>query len=96
MKLYVLGYRGRDAEQDRFIPDGVEVIYSKEPRWRMAHHGLAEAERLNLEQMSVYVGEHHCDFSVEALPEGGFAIVCLSHSGEPVSVRPQHPWGGCG
>lgn len=32
-----------------------------------------------LRTASVSVGTHFCDFSVEELPSGQFAIICASH-----------------
>lgn len=40
----------------------------------------AKIECRYLQETKVHVGEHFCMFSVEQLPEGDFAIVCLSHS----------------
>ena len=91
MKVYVLRY-GPTAKQetgerqkspsDRL--ENTEVEYSREPVWRMPSLRLAKGERDLLCEMQVHVGPHYCEFSVEELPEGDFALVCLSHpDGEP-------------
>lgn len=85
MKVYVLGYRQKDEDKVQppkrpFDPiENVDVQYCKEPDWKIALRELAESELLILCAMRVHVGSHYCEFSVEELPEGAFAIVCLSH-----------------
>jgi hypothetical protein len=85
MKVYVLGYQQKD--EDKVEPpkrpfdhvENVDVQYCKEPEWKIMLRGLAESELRILRDMRVHVGSHYCEFSVEELPEGEFAIVCLSH-----------------
>jgi hypothetical protein len=85
MKVYVRGYQQKDA--DKVQPprrpfervEDVEVEYCKEPDWRIAFRELAESELKILTDMCVHVGSHYCEFAVEELPEGEFAIICPSH-----------------
>jgi hypothetical protein len=85
MKVYVLGYRQKDKDKvqlpkypyDRI--EDVDVQYCKEPDWKIELRELAESELRILRGMRVHVGSHYCEFSVEELPDGAFAIVCLSH-----------------
>jgi hypothetical protein len=85
MKVYVLGYRQKDKDKVQppkrpFDPiEGVEVQYCKEPDWKIETREWAELELRILRDMRVHVGSHYCEFSVEELPDGAFAIVCLSH-----------------
>lgn len=85
MKVYVLGYRQKDA--DKVEPpkrpfervENVDVQYCKEPGWKIGFRELAESELRILREMNVHVGQHYCEFTVEELREGGFAIICPSH-----------------
>jgi|GEM_PF-1856629 hypothetical protein len=85
MKVYVRGYRQKD--KDKVLPpkrpfdpiEDVDVQYCKEPDWKIPLRELAEPELRILRDMRVHVGSHYCEFSVEELPDGAFAIVCLSH-----------------
>ena len=85
MKVYVRGYRQKDADEAQPLKrpveriEDVEVQYCKEPDWRIAFRDLAESESKILTEMRVHVGPHYCEFVVEELPEGKFAIVCPSH-----------------
>ena len=85
MKVYVRGYRQKD--KDKVLPpkrpfdpiEDVDVQYCKEPDWKIPLRELAEPELRILCGMHVHIGLHYCEFSVEELPDGAFAIVCLSH-----------------
>jgi hypothetical protein len=85
MKAYVTGYRSKEkdekqSKESRFEHKGnVDVFFHKDVNWRMQSLEEAKAECQCLRAMKVRVGEHSCDLSVEELPEGDFAIVCLSH-----------------
>ena len=91
MKKYVLGYRPKEKEKESkgrpFEPAGdIEVAYSKEAQWKMPMFYLANIECDILRGMRVHIGSHNCEFSVEELPEGEFAIVCLFHP-DPAAGR---------
>lgn len=92
MKRYVLGYRQKDEDKIEppkrpFEPvENVDVQYSEGPEWKMPFREYAETELRILVGMRVHVGPHYCEFSLEELPEGEFAIACLSHP-EPHSIR---------
>ena len=73
MKAYVVGYESKEGPEN-----DIEVGWDKEPRWTMSVF-KADAERHFLQRKRVHLGEHYCQFSVEALPGGEFSIVCLSH-----------------
>jgi hypothetical protein len=85
MKRYVIGCRQKDEDKIEppkrpFDPVGnVEVQYGDGPDWKMPFREYAETELRTLAEMRIHVGPHYCEFSLEELPEGEFAIVCLSH-----------------
>jgi hypothetical protein len=89
MKRYVLGYRQKDDDKIEppirpFYPvENVDVQYCDGPDWKMPYREHAEMELRILAAMRVHVGPHYCEFSLEELPEGEFAIVCLSHPEPP-------------
>jgi hypothetical protein len=91
MKVYVRGYRQKDADKVQppkrpFEPvEDVEVQYCNELDWKIAFRELAESELRILTGMRVHVGLHYCEFAVEELPEGEFAIICPSHPELPPS-----------
>lgn len=85
MKAYVAGYREKEKEEDKekgrkiASRTEIEVGYSKEPKWTVASREEANYQCRTLRGVDVHVGPHYCEFSVEELPNGEFAIVCLSH-----------------
>ena len=84
MKVYVLGYHTREDSSvpppRAFArPENVDVQYSGTPAWKMASLYEAEAELAALRRMDVRVGSHYCQFEVEPLSEGAFALVCTNH-----------------
>lgn len=84
MKAYVVGYapekkEKRGKEEDLYKPIPTLVQYSKGPEWTMGERARADWECRFLDGLGVRVRDHCCAFSVEVLPEGDFAIVCLSH-----------------
>jgi hypothetical protein len=77
MKVYVTGYQLKELPTHQ---EDIEVGYSKDPpEWRTVSVYEADARRIFLQDKRVQVDGHRCQFSVEELPEGQFAIVCLSH-----------------
>jgi len=58
--------------------NAVEVAYSDAPELKMPAIEAQDQCRY-LRTLRIRVGPHYCDFSVEELPDGGFAIVCLPH-----------------
>jgi len=83
MKVYALRYRQEDDVQPPKRPydpiEDVDVQYSKQPDWKITLRELAAPELRILRNMRVHVGSHYCEFSIEELPDGAFAIFCLSH-----------------
>ncbi len=79
MKRYVHGYWLRDTDPEASRFENLEVAYADDPSWKIPFPHEAEYERGFLENSRVHVGEHYCAFSVEELPEGQFAIVCITH-----------------
>jgi hypothetical protein len=81
MRVYVDDYKPKkriiEGNIIEIYPEH-EVFYSKEPRWKM-RRSEAEAECTTLRNIAVRVGVHVCDFTVEELTTGEFAIVCSSH-----------------
>jgi hypothetical protein len=92
MTVYVVGYRPRklgEIVQGQQLrpsdpPDSV-VAYSRVPgSWVIGDFELANTECRILSGMHVNVGLHYCQFEVETLAEGKFAIACKSHPELPV------------
>jgi hypothetical protein len=88
MKVYVYGYRARtdeeiEAERRKLPPftliEPVIVSYHENPEWRIPLESEAVWRRDELQNALVHVGPHYCEFSIEELPEGDFAIVCAEH-----------------
>jgi hypothetical protein len=81
MKMYVFGW---DTKKDasggyQGPPDNIEVQYSLRPEHIWTSHHLAESDLRNLRNMSVRVGPHQCDFSIEEQPDGNLTVVCAEH-----------------
>jgi hypothetical protein len=84
MSVYVLGYHPEPREkssEERVIPLGHEVEYSDKPELVFDSYNYAEMHCEVLNGMQVHVGQHYCQFEVEKLDDGKFAIVCKSHPG---------------
>jgi hypothetical protein len=85
MTVYVRGYGQKEAKEVQpptrhFQPkEDYWVQYSDHPDWRIAVREIAESDLRILTSMRVRVGDHYCDFAIEELPEGGFAIICPAH-----------------
>lgn len=82
MKVYVDGYKPKkkviEGKQFDSYPEH-EVFYSKEPRWTMDRDTAESEFKIMNNLFRFHVGTHYCNFTVEALADGQFAIVCLSH-----------------
>ena len=88
-KVYVLGYRPKEDEDDKWLPppkpwrvEDYVMGCSAGPEWTFPDRSLAEDELVELRKMGFHFGEHYCDFAVETLDDGEFALVCLSHPAE--------------
>ena len=84
MSVYVLGYHANPREknpEERVNPLGHEVEYSDKPELVFDAPETAGMHCEVLNGMQVYVGEHYCQFEIEKLNDGQFAIVCKSHPG---------------
>lgn len=86
MKVYVAEYGleelekpEKKTEEDLYKPQVTLVRYSGGPEYTIGERDKAVWECQYLERAQVRVGEHCCAFTLEELPEGEFAIVCLSH-----------------
>lgn len=90
MKVYVLGYRTKTDEEveaeRRTLPRYREIedtIVSfgdaPNPKWPMRAISAARMHRDRLQGYQIHVDDHFCSFTVEEIPESGFAIVCLTH-----------------
>lgn len=68
MKAYLLGYK-------------LDVEFGDQPGSdsRYANRELAEGDCRILNRFSLRVANHQCSFAVDALPEGGFGIICICH-----------------
>jgi hypothetical protein len=88
MKAYVL-YYGPDPTFEKEEETAEErearllrppiVQYGSYPGWTLPERHLAEIALLEVNRMGVSVNEHWCEFAVDDLPEGGFAIYCTNH-----------------
>lgn len=92
MKAYVLGYRPMTEEELKPdsgaswrgsgpMPASTLVAYSDKPEWVIPSGDEAEMECKTLNRLNVHVGTHLCNFSVEELPSGEFAVICADHAG---------------
>jgi hypothetical protein len=89
MKVYVRGYdeipeEKRQRPRYPFEPvDTVWVEYSDIAEWKTTLNDVTwRCKELN--GMRVHLGSHYCEFSVEELTDGEFAIVCLHHPDKPL------------
>ncbi|MBZ5511472.1 MAG: hypothetical protein LAN70_09925 [Acidobacteriia bacterium] len=82
MKVYVADYKPQENATEQ-NPTPYNIEYSKRPVWTLEFVRQAESECNNLNSMRVHIGQHYCKFSVEELPEGVFAVVCLTHPDAP-------------
>lgn len=86
MKAYVKGYRPieKGAKRPEDAPeDNNEIFFTRQPEWTPdGEEAKAECKILN-EHMRFHTGSHYCVFSVEELPGGLFAVVCLTHPDWP-------------
>jgi hypothetical protein len=88
MKAYVTYYgpepKASEEETEKEKEDRLArpcvVQFHKTPLWTLPAKDLADVEVTNLQWQRVFVGQHFCRFSVEELPEGKFAVVCLDHT----------------
>jgi hypothetical protein len=69
----------RETHDEREARRTVRVDYCPEPEWKIPTREMAAIELQTLQRMWVYVEGHYCEFSIDELPDGAFAIVCLSH-----------------
>jgi|ERR1700733_3786554 hypothetical protein len=84
-KAYVQGYS--PIPEDKIEPptrpfepvENYVVGYCAEPEWTLPDRPSAEIECGILRRMGVHIGPHYCEFAVESLDNGEFAIVCLTH-----------------
>jgi hypothetical protein len=85
-KVYVTGYRSLEEHEivwpkrpfERVEDTGVG--HSLDPNWwPISERSEAEAECAKLRGFGIHIGTHFCDFAVESLDNGTFAILCLSH-----------------
>ena len=83
MKIYVCGYDQildeKQASRLRIKPRQIVVKYCTDPVPLFNTRLEANMDCAMLRTASVSVGTHFCDFSVEELPSGQFAIICASH-----------------
>lgn len=85
-KVYVTGYR--PLEDPEIVPpkrpseplENIGVGHSLDSGWwSISSRVEAETECSKLRGWKIHVGAHYCDFAVESLEDGKFAIICLSH-----------------
>jgi len=81
---YVQGYdslhearRAKDADGES-ITEWI-IGYSTAPDWRFSTRGEAEVALSDLNEKQFHVGLHYCEFAIQELPEGDFAIACITH-----------------
>jgi hypothetical protein len=85
MKVYVRGYgplREDETPPQRYPFEPKEnygVEYRPTPDdWTMSTRDEAEMHCRDLTRLQAHVGPHYCEFSVQELPEGAFAIASLA------------------
>lgn len=82
MTMYLYGYKSTpEAEQPRdpHRPwDNVDVCYTPDPQYTWPLE-WATIHCKEINGMRAHVGEHYCQFEVEEVQEGKFAIVCKTH-----------------
>jgi hypothetical protein len=71
MPAYVFRYSTKDG------PMKVEFTYV--PDWKIVSREAAYQHFAALRSHGLYLKEHHCDFAVEELADGTFAIACTTH-----------------
>ena len=79
MKRYVQGFVEllmKEGLQDNW--QDYDVDYGESPTWIMPKNE-AEIECARLGGWKVHVGEHFCEFAVEALTPSEFTVVCVNH-----------------
>jgi hypothetical protein len=89
MKSYVCYYGPEPKLSDEETQEQKEkrlarpliVQFTKDPHWTLPAKEQAESERFILQRQGVFAGEHFCEFAVEELPDGKFAIFCPNHPG---------------
>jgi hypothetical protein len=76
VKVYVRSFRPLDLK-----PGGIEceIFYTTQPEWKITTLWYAETKCGILHGLRCGVGSHLCQFSVEELDSGRYAIVCESH-----------------
>ena len=85
MKAYVADYKPEENVPEQ-NPTPYDIKYSKQPVWTMEFVRQAESQCNDLNSMRAHIGQHYCKFSVEELPEGKFAIVCLTQPDAPKTI----------
>lgn len=76
MKTYVVGYQTNETNVAL-----LDVRYGAQPLpdAKFPTRSMAEAECKSLNRSGIHVGSHRCSFSVDALPAGGYGIICVCH-----------------
>jgi hypothetical protein len=85
MKVYVADWNPEENAPEQ-NPTPYVIKYSEQPVWTMESVPQAEFQCNCLNSKRVHIGQHYCKFSVEDLPEGKFAIVCLTHPDAPETI----------
>ena len=80
MRLYVASYGPLNEK----CP--VLVSYSLRPSSLIASREDADLQCARLNRMQVHVGQHSCEFEVEELDGGEFALACINHPGPDISA----------
>jgi hypothetical protein len=88
MPAYVFRYSTKDGP--------MKIEYTYRPDWMIASREAANEHCAALRSHGDYVREHHCEFAVEELTDGMFAIVCATlpeslRIGSP-AVHARQPW----
>jgi hypothetical protein len=89
MKAYVLDYQPLPEQQTTKMlirrgeekPAQYRILFGHRPAWALGEKSVAKAECAILNSLGIQVGQHHCQFEVEEVKIGIFAIVCKGHPG---------------
>ena len=74
MKLYAVS-------SEAFEDNHVQIQYGVAPceALRYSTSELATVDCVRLNHMQIRVGPHLCAFTVDALPDGSFSVICVCH-----------------
>lgn len=79
MSRYIHDFKLKPDQDKLKVPQEYDIFYSKEPTSLYGMKEVADSDCRILNDMSVHVEQHYCQFEVEKIGEDKFAIVCKAH-----------------